>query len=314
MNYVDQRHSENVLTRIVNLGSRKCITLYPSGDRRFWHTTFDPASTDNAQWWKLVRYDNAGKYMIISANTGEAIVSSDHGEWISQPRDSNLQIQIFRFDQGTDTRSRHFKIVCPNSNMRTVSNSDLYNEPNNSSLKDEQYWQFITEEMEITAVNYILPAGNPFGRSPLVIDRQIATNNLSTTQTMSVTISGSTENQSSFDASAGFSTTVSTDFKCGVPGIAEGKVSVSATASTELKWGKVNKTTLQWSKSVPLEVPPGKTYRVIGSVDQTVMDIPFTATLTSKITGKTTTMTGVYKGVTNFNFTTTYDDVTGKPI
>jgi len=130
-------------------------------------------------------------------------------------------------------------------------------------------------------------------------------NNSDVAQEQTYTIRESTEEESTFESEVGLELGVTTEVKCGVPMLAEGKIEISATAHSNLKWGTANRTTKEWQAEIKLSVPPHSKGRVTATILKSVMVVPFTSTWKSKSTGNTMVTTGVYKGVACADFKTT---------
>jgi hypothetical protein len=91
--------------------------------------------------------------------------------------------------------------------------------------------------------------------------------------------------------------------------VAKAEVEVSTKVHTNLTWGRTTTVTQTWKASVPLQIPPHKTYKVTATVNENTIRVPFTTTWRSPKTRKTITVPGVYKGICGSAMETNFFEV-----
>jgi hypothetical protein len=111
---------------------------------------------------------------------------------------------------------------------------------------------------------------------PLVIAEHIASNNSSYKNDVSVNYTHSYTRTKSWNHSLSVTVGVETEFKCGVPFIAEGKISVSVETSYTGQWGTSEETTDSISGVVTVkDVDPGKSVKVYVHGERSKLTVPF---------------------------------------
>ncbi|HYG17257.1 MAG TPA: ETX/MTX2 family pore-forming toxin [Bacteroidia bacterium] len=101
-------------------------------------------------------------------------------------------------------------------------------------------------------------------------------NNTGQPQISTVSGTESTTETSGWSDTLGVSVSVSTSFKCGVPIVADGKVSLSVTVSNSYTWSGSESTSRQWSFNMPVSVPANTTYQAVMAVKVSKIAVPFT--------------------------------------
>jgi hypothetical protein len=175
----------------------------------------------------------------------------------------------------------------------------------------------VTDVTAITNVVYDLANAKVLSSAPEDLYSLKVPNSTSVqqTQTISQTV-GVTETEGWSDT-LGIKVGVKTNFKVGVPFIAEGKVEVSAEVSNTYTWNGSTTTTKTWAFNVNLVVPAKTTIQVLISSTISVITVPYALTGTVVYKSGATcvlTMPGVYKGSSSHDLTVTYNTPTGMPV
>lgn len=90
-------------------------------------------------------------------------------------------------------------------------------------------------------------------------------------------------------------------FIAGIPFIAEGKISVEASATQQWSWGETKSYTTSYNTSFPVTAGPGEVVHALSSVNQGQIDVPFTIHLRSKSKGVKVETKGVWRGVSTWD-------------
>lgn len=164
-----------------------------------------------------------------------------------------------------------------------------------------QRWIVEPLDMVIQGIDFDTAAGQILDKAPMEIATQTLENTTSSVQAMKFVVSSEVTNASTFAQEAGVSVTVGTEFETGVPFVADGKVSMSLTASYKASWSSSSSTKQSWTQEFPVQVNPGKTVRATATVFKANMSVPYTATLKSKATGQTAKAKGVWHGASTWD-------------
>ncbi|XP_053305264.1 uncharacterized protein LOC128467612 [Spea bombifrons] len=117
---------------------------------------------------------------------------------------------------------------------------------------------------------------------------------------------------SSFSHDYGLTVSAGTEitFKAGIPKIAEEGIKMTVDVSTTNTWNftKSNETEVTFSASTTVEVPGGKSIRIIASVVKAEMEVPYRAKVRTAF-GYETTIEGTWRGVSHFNLTVEQEDI-----
>jgi hypothetical protein len=326
----------DILTRIVGMRSRKVLFSNERDTNCLNHV--DMTTPYNDQYWyiKPGKDANAGRYMIVSYRTNRALfVNPDRAEgnrigtW--QPDDKfNDQHFDLNGQRGQGLQAGQFCLHAPSTGGVIFSRrlTDITLPPGSESgvvspigsgflaqlgcnrvsdgVRAENWFTFELEPLDCVGVDFDVANAKIKSIQPKSIFSQTSKNDTNVTQTPIITISETTEQQSTFETEVGVEIGITTSFSCGVPMVAEGKVEVSAKVHTNQKWGTTNTTSQMWEASVPLTVPPYTHLRVTATVTESVLDVPFTTTWKSPKTGKTTTTKGMFRGLSSSELATSF--------
>ncbi|MHC5053441.1 MAG: ETX/MTX2 family pore-forming toxin [Planctomycetota bacterium] len=164
-------------------------------------------------------------------------------------------------------------------------------------------------DVEIVCIDYDLDKARILGSGPVELYRQQVRNNSSVPQTSSIKGSQSVEETSGWSDSRGFKIGVKTEFKTGIPFIAEGKVEVSAEVSNTYTWNESTKRSQAWSFDTPVTVPPHAVIVALVSVKVSTLSVPYTLKGTfvhksgARVDGS---ISGIYTGSNSHDLQVTY--------
>jgi hypothetical protein len=248
-----------------------------------------------------------GNYFISSGGDDDLAV---------RPENKSDEKQIFTFAVGTGRLANWFRIMGYNSTYLIsragnpsgphVSNYTTRNHP---EVHDDQWFQFESEDMRVVNLEYHIADGVVgAGRLISVMDQEVR-NDSADEQNQVVTRRVNTTEQSSWEADVGVTVSMSMEATAGIPGLVEGKLTTTYSASSGYKWGGTNIVTNELEISIPVKTSPGRRYKVSASYMSAVIDVPWTATLKSAVTQQTATVRGTYHGVTRDEIKTAYSMV-----
>jgi hypothetical protein len=156
---------------------------------------------------------------------------------------------------------------------------------------------------EIVDIEFDIDSANVVS-VPKVIATQTHSNDTSTKQRIEFKFSDTMTNQTSFSHNFGLKINVGTQFRCGLPTIAEGKVSLKMGASYNMTWGKKESTTKSYSGSIPVEVPAKTTVKCTATIMEATMDVPYKITWLSG-----NVFEGMWHGFTSWDLRTKFDEI-----
>jgi len=268
-------------------------------------------------WWNIIpgTGNHKDQYMIKSKNTGNVIWSRANQDPVVGAINSNgaYNDNWFKFEPGSANGplSNHFRIVCPATETVLVSRVDQKPEVTNYGSKgtkyDDQYFCFLLEDMVVDDIKYDIDNSTMSGATPMFMGRQTVVNNSPMVQPpTSVTFTEQEDNEYSFEHTSGFSLTIGTEFSVGVPGVAEGKISMSATHTEEFKWGNTTKKGKGTAHTIQVQAQPKSTVVVTATINQTRINVPYTMTLKSRSTGHKISNRGIFHGVCMYDMNVVY--------
>ncbi|OJD40670.1 natterin-like protein [Diplodia corticola] len=258
------------------------------------------------QWWQLVpgSGEHEGRYLIKSDRTKEVIWSRTN----MKPYVGTIDVSggsysdnWFVLEPGTGKLTNYFRLVCPYSNTVLFSRTHMSPEVGNfhadGDKYDDQYFHFLFEDMDVESIHFDVDKGEIVNSVPLVIARQRLVNDTSVPQSLSSTFTKSEQRESSFEYTRGFAVTVGLEFSAGIPIVADGKISVSTTVSSEFKWGTTTTTTESFSDTFNVTAPANSSVIASATVHRYELSVPYTMTLKSRATEYEIKTEGVYHGV-----------------
>jgi hypothetical protein len=170
---------------------------------------------------------------------------------------------------------------------------DLYDKDDNSG---RQQWVLSPEDLEIIDITFNINNPTRIPQPDFIIETLVA-NDTDLPQKMTATFGKVAKNTSSFKREHGFSFGVSATQEWGLPTVAQGSVTV--TASTQHKWteGRTQESEDTRTYTFPVVVPARSTVTAKATVSQLKLDVPYTVKGKSKITGETIISTGTWQGI-----------------
>ncbi|KAM8940484.1 uncharacterized protein RCH25_000529 isoform 1-T1 [Pelodytes ibericus] len=166
----------------------------------------------------------------------------------------------------------------------------------------------------IVSLEFLPDSGKVLSQGVEVVQSQVYNNKSGTPLKHKFTFSKTLTETSTFTHEHGFTVAMGMEltFKTGVPVIAEGVAKISIDMSTTHTWSfsKTNETQTTFSSSSDVEVPAGKGIRMVASVSKGEMDVPYRAKILT-LFGYTTTIQGMWKGVTHYDLMVTQEDYSG---
>lgn len=91
-----------------------------------------------------------------------------------------------------------------------------------------------------------------------------------------------------------------------MPFITEATVSVDTSVTKESKWGEQTSIAKVYTISSVVKAGPGTMVTGIATVNRGLINVPYTIHLSSKSTGKKTETKGIWRGISTWEFRTTY--------
>jgi hypothetical protein len=139
--------------------------------------------------------------------------------------------------------------------------------------------------------------------TPKIIATQTLTNDTSIEQRVEFTYSEEVTDESSFSHEFGVEIGVGTEFSCGLPTIAEGKISVEAKAAYNMEWGKSKSTTRSFSGSIPVTVPANSTIECKALFTEDKLKVPYKISWLSGDVSE-----GIWHGVKSWDLKTIFKE------
>jgi hypothetical protein len=168
-----------------------------------------------------------------------------------------------------------------------------------------------------STIKYDMAAARTQTEGELDLFHQTLTNGTSVEQTSGISSDSTVTEEFGFSNSLGISVGVSTEFKCGLPALAEGKVQVTVTGSYEHTWSTSNSRSKTWSFSTPLVVPPGTTMAVDVRATKSKIEVPYSTDVLVTYESGTKLrlpMEGIYTGSSTHSLMVTFKQVSPVPL
>lgn len=281
-------------------GDRKLLSCNGDGEVvDLWHEDDD----SNRQKWKFLRQGD-GSYVIsifggVSSDR-KVLSTNSNGEVVDLwPRDDGSGRQrwileglangCFRIRIKTGVSGGRKFLSCNGDGTRV----DLWGVDDNSG---RQQWTLIPEDVEISKIDFNT-TGGLVAQPPDFISEVAVFNDSDASQHTTVKFERKAIESSSYEHQHGFSFTVSATKNFGTPAMASGKITVSATTSHMWTYSQSQSREDTRTYEMPLAIPPRSRVLAKATVTLTKLDVPYTATGYSQLTGEAVSASGIWHGV-----------------
>lgn len=284
----------------------------------------------NRGWWYVARspegqgytfqHTTSNRYMgaYKAAEQNGGLFTSYTPQHIRNSNDRSAA-NIFTIEAGTGLRAGQFRLKSNETEAVIAAEAvDLAFTGMSGSVvqlsspdkeAENQYFGFVLEDLEFSSIEYKLPQGRLISNQPKYLTSQTATNHTSEEQKRSITLSETVEESRHWDNELGIMAGVEMGGKAGIPFVAEGEIKVKVEGHYNRSWGTAASSSKTWSDTVELNIGAKKTYKVTASIVQANLEVPYVATWVSKESKIPVTIHGVFKGVTTYDFSTTYFEI-----
>lgn len=130
-----------------------------------------------------------------------------------------------------------------------------------------------------------------------ILTDQKGTNDSSMADPIVFTFNETVTETSTFTRQAGVEISAGTEFKCGLPFVADGKVDVSVKASRSITWGKETSIAQGITDTVTVNIAPYTVVTCEAKLTEMLLEVPYVIHFES---GKTSC--GMWSGASNWNF------------
>lgn len=170
---------------------------------------------------------------------------------------------------------------------------DVWTADDNSG---RQQWVLKPESIELDRIEFDLPKAM-VSVQPDFVSEAVIYNNTSVSHVETAAFSRKAITSSSFEQKHGFSFTVSATKNFGTPVFASGSISVSI--ETSHMWTYTQSQTREDTRtySMQVTVPPYRKLTALAVVTMTKLDVPYVAYGSSKLTGASVAVNGVWQGI-----------------
>ncbi len=280
---------------------RKLLSCNGTGDKvDLWKVDDD----SNRQKWMFVKLPDgsynirvfggvpAGRTLLSCGGDGAKVDlwTADDGSgrqrWILEP----LAMGCFRIRVKGGVNNGRVLLSCSGDGTKV----DLWTTDDNSG---RQQWVLVPEDVELDRIEFSL-AGAATSTQPDFVDVSEVENLGSGPAIRTAQYTKSAEVMSSFEQKHSFTFTITGTKNFGTPVFVSGSLEVSA--STTNSWTYAASQIRRDTRSYTLEVtvPPQKRSIVTVRVTMMKLDVPYVAVGTSKLTGETVRVAGLWQGIT----------------
>lgn len=267
-----------------------------------------------SQWFSMCPGSGEfqGLYSIFSVNNNQWVVSGtvDIGSWNQSTKFPGPMLQdlqspkpaSYYFTLSPSADAKQFSILDYKQNMLNMMDAatfhpfDMIFKPKGQESANTQFL-FEYEDMVFDHLEYKVDEAAFIGAAPEQLATQLAINDSEDPQTLSVTLEAEVIETSTFSLDVGLSGTISAEVSVGIPEIADAKVGVSVTASTNTTWGESQSKSRKISNTISVNVAPHHKDRGIMTCTRATVTVPFDAVYKGKFSGHRMSVPGVYTGV-----------------
>ncbi|UDD59889.1 hypothetical protein AFCA_007307 [Aspergillus flavus] len=164
-----------------------------------------------------------------------------------------------------------------------------------STNRDDQWFTFEIEEAAIDKVDYDIERGTITEGSPVVVTSWTS-NASDKVVSNTVNLSKTVTEKSSFEHSEGFSITVGTTAKIGIPFLSDMEIKFEASNTVEWSWGEEHSVEHKFETSVTVDVDPHTEVEVKGIINTYTIDVPCTIYSTTR-DGRSVVTKSTYKNI-----------------
>ncbi len=149
--------------------------------------------------------------------------------------------------------------------------------------------------------------------TPVTLNTLLVENRSSEQQSAQIAFTEEVSTTSEWSSTAGIALGTQVSITAGIPTVVEGTATTSVEATFAYSWGGSLTTTQQFNYQATVDIAPGKSASASVVVQQASLDISYTATylIERAHSGiQTQSISGTYSGVSSYDVTVAYDDVT----
>lgn len=141
------------------------------------------------------------------------------------------------------------------------------------------------------------------------VGQNTARNDTDIAQTITVALTESSTDTSTFEYTLGINVEVKAGIKATWARLVDAKIEVTTAVKSEWKWGTQNADTKTFTTTLAVAAKPWSEVTAIATATKSDIELPFTITWKSKKTGYEVQTKGVYKGTNYWNTKTTFKQV-----
>lgn len=306
--------------RIVNAKSKKALQSRESGERV---GVVNDRDTDD-MYWELIRHPmNDGVCRIKNRDTGFYITVCKEYDPIGdlfrdeirvvrmKPYNEDWTVQSWIFNESSKYPNTYWirdvgiykSIYGEYDGCDDLCIADLHEE------HKENCWEFIYENMEIVNVEYKNLDNTKFSTKPNQMWQETLRNDTSVSQKIGFKYTARKTNTTKFSHEHGISVKTISDIKFGAPFIGAAGIRLELSYTNKFTFGTEETTTEERVFDVPIDCKPFTHIEATVTVNESTINVPYTMTLKSKTSGKTTTSSGTFTGVNHWNFDVTFKEI-----
>lgn len=278
---------------------RRLLSTNGNGEVSLWNVDDD----SNRQKWRFEKLsDGTYNIRVLGGVTNGRVLLSTGGDgarvdlwttddnsgrqrWILEP----LEVGCFHVRVKGGVNTGRVLLSCAGDGSRV----DLWTTDDYSG---RQQWMLLPENIEITSLTFHTNSGLA-ATMPEFISEASVYNDTSVTQTMTAVFTRKATESSSFEHQHSLTFGVSGTKNFGTPVFAQGSITVSASTTNTWTYGSNQSREDTRSYNMPVVVLPGKRVYTKAVISMTKLDVPYTISGYSKLTGQTFTANGIWRGV-----------------
>eukprot|EP01083_Nonionella_stella_P054908 144900_1 len=256
----------------------------------------------NDQSWSIYRQDGEW-FMLRNQNSGLCVYSNgERDEIFHYQCHPEFEDQWFRIDMVLHSPAQTFRLKSKSSNKCLYSGGGDSLSHKECNYQNDLKWKFEFEPYKIVDVEFDTHKADMLHERPMVVGSAMCNNQYGSGQSkVQLTVQKQLSQKSSFQFKTGFSITFGVKGKAGVPCVAEGEVSLSATGSVEFVWGSEQTSTQTYGAVFDVNAGPGEIVEGVATVNYAEIEMPYKITLETIGGGVQFTSEGIWTGQTSWN-------------
>ncbi len=176
-------------------------------------------------------------------------------------------------------------------------------------IRNNDFYASLSEVESVCDLEFDIENGFIVEESPQDLKTEVFDNRNSTVPlSSSFTVSRTVSESSTFTVATQIGFTLQTTFSFGIPSVLSGMISITTSITTTFTRATTTSQSKTYTQSSSVTVPPGKMIMKQAKITSSMMDVPYTATVRTRL-GTTTRIRGTWYGTSTHSFRIIQKDI-----